>query len=69
MQIECSNCGARQRFKYSTANANSLLAFGWSSYGRDLYCPACVVNQKGEPDGIAATVRVIDKWAERQGVI
>ncbi|MDE7398947.1 MAG: hypothetical protein K2N06_05400 [Oscillospiraceae bacterium] len=42
MQIRCINCGAIQRFKYSEANVNSLIAFGWSSYGGELYCPECV---------------------------
>lgn len=60
MQIRCNECGARQAFKYSEMNVNSLIAFGWSSYGGELCCPECVVNRKGEPDGIAATARVID---------
>lgn len=60
MQIECSNCGARQRFKYSTANVNSLLAFGWSSYDGVLYCPACVIKERGCPDGIGKTIEVIE---------
>lgn len=69
MQIRCNKCGATQLFKYSEKNVNSLIAFGWSSYGGKLYCPVCVVNRKGEPDGIAATAAVIDSIAERLGVI
>ena len=43
-QIECSNCGAQQRFKYSEKEVNSLIAFGWFSYGNKLYCPECMAN-------------------------
>ena len=65
MQIRCNECGATQLFKYSEKNANSLIAFGWSSYGGKLYCPTCVAGRKGEPDGIAATAAVIDRiWKE-----
>ena len=67
MQIKCINCGAKQVFKYSAANTNSLIAFGWSSYSGKLYCPMCVINRKGELDGIVATATVIDNFAERQG--
>ncbi|MBD5112115.1 MAG: hypothetical protein HDT42_06200 [Ruminococcaceae bacterium] len=34
-------------------------------YGGKLYCPTCVTERKGEPDGIAATAAVIDRiWKE-----
>lgn len=79
MQIECSNCGARQRFKYSAANVNNLIAFGWNSFGSELYCPKCSDEWKkryGEKEtiyrpmaGRDKTVELIDKFAERQGVI
>ncbi|MBD5112113.1 MAG: hypothetical protein HDT42_06190 [Ruminococcaceae bacterium] len=42
MQIRCNECGATQLFKYSEMNVNSLIAFGWSSYGGKLYYPECV---------------------------
>lgn len=67
MQIECSNCGARQRFKYSEANVNSLIAFGWSSYGGKLYCPACVVKERGCPDGIGKTIEMIERMRKENG--
>ena len=38
MQIRCNECGAT----HSEKNVNSLIAFGWSSYGGKLYCPECV---------------------------
>lgn len=44
MRIECSNCGARQAFKYSEKNVNSLIAFGWRNYDYKLYCPKCMAN-------------------------
>ncbi len=74
MQIQCSNCGARQCFKYSAANVNSLIALGWNSFGSALYCPKCVEtwrdrNGDRELAGRENTIRVIDSIAERQGVI
>lgn len=75
MQIQCSNCGARQRFKYSAANVNNLIAFGWNSFGSALYCPKCVEtweerNGTNRPlAGRENTISVIDDWAERQDVI
>jgi len=71
MQIECSNCGARQRFSYSAANVNSLIAFGWGSFGSALYCPECTAtwhirNKTKELDSKTSTIAVIDEWAERQ---
>lgn len=75
MQIECSNCGARQRFKYSAENVNNLIAFGWNSFGNVPYCPKCVETweeRNGKNKTLAGrenTIRVIDSIAERQGVI
>lgn len=64
MQITCSNCGARQYFKYTAANVNSLIALGWNSDKTDLLCPKCAESTGGE--GWANTARLIDDWAERQ---
>lgn len=74
MQIQCSNCGARQRFKYSATNVNNLIALGWNSYGAVPYCPKCVGtwhdrNGNKELAGSENTIRVIDSIAERQGEI
>lgn len=75
MQITCSNCGARQRFKYSATNVNNLIALGWNSFGSALYCPKCVEtwkeqeerNDTGRPlAGSENTISVIDDWAEMQ---
>ncbi len=78
MQIECSNCGARQRFKYTTANVNCLLAFGWFNYGDKLYCPKCMANPEKHfkahfehLNTLGEAIRfkdVIKKIAERHGV-
>lgn len=74
MQIQCSNCGARQRFKYSAANVNSLIALGWDSLGDALYCPKCVEtwserNGDRELYGKENTVQVIDRFAGRSNGI
>lgn len=42
MEIQCSNCGARQRFGVKYENVKSLIALGWNSVGSALYCPECV---------------------------
>lgn len=47
MQIQCNKCGAIQRFKYSCANVDSLIAFGWNSFGERFYCPECVAGLNG----------------------
>lgn len=72
MQIQCSNCGARQKFKYSTGSVIGLITIGWSSYGRALYCPDCSAawhengkNCGKELDEAGCTIAVIDEAAER----
>lgn len=72
MQIQCSNCGAIQRFKYTVANVNNLIAFGWNSCGSALYCPECVKTWEERNHenccrlaGRNNTIRVIDEQAER----
>ncbi|MBD5112658.1 MAG: hypothetical protein HDT42_09055 [Ruminococcaceae bacterium] len=73
MQIQCNECGATQLFKYSEKNVNSLIAFGWSSYGGKLYCPECVEKTDDATGlvflGAENTRAVIDSIAERQDVL
>lgn len=73
MQIECSNCGSKQRFKYSAANIDSLIAFGWNAYAKKLYCPKCAIDfAVCDPAASICheTTRcAIMREAERQGVI
>lgn len=71
MYIQCSNCGARQDFKYSATNVNSLVASGWNSCGSALYCPQCVEtwrerNGDRPLSGRENTIRVIGEWVERR---
>lgn len=72
MQIQCSNCGVRQQFKYSAASVIGLITIGWSSYGSALYCPECSAawhengkNSGKELDDAGCTIAVIDDVAER----
>lgn len=71
MQIECSNCGAKQRFKYSAANINIIIAVGWNAYANKIYCPNCAFPVIDSVTSICyeATKRAIKREAERQGVI
>lgn len=76
MQIECSSCGAKQRFKYSAENVNSLIAFGWNSIKHNLYCPKYVEKLSTRfnyPLSVFwsedSTRSKIGEFAERQGVI
>lgn len=68
MEIQCDYCGEKQRFKYSAANVNSLIAFGWNSYGQKILCPECVrkwYNQNSTYlDGQHNTIKLIDSLAE-----
>lgn len=42
VQIQCSNCGATRKFSYCTGNIlYTVVACGWNSYGRALYCRKC----------------------------
>lgn len=71
MTIQCNECGARQRFKYSAGNVNNLIAFGWNSSGVNLFCPECAKlwYQKHSTylDGELHTIKMIDMLAEKCG--
>lgn len=42
VQIQCSCCGAKKNFRYSTGNVlNKVTGVGWNSFGHALYCPKC----------------------------
>lgn len=62
--IQCAVCGARQFFKNTAENINSLIAFGWAFNGHGLLCPVCVDEQVKlnyamlrDPQSIAAVIK------------
>lgn len=68
MEISCSNCGKRKKFRYSASNILcTVYNQGWSSYGSALYCPECSKTWNGRNPGRPlarpeSTVNLIDEW-------
>ena len=71
MFIQCSNCGKRHEFVYSTQTVLKAVKDGWNSFGNALYCPECSAtwnerNKGKKMNGYWNTIRVIDEWHDNQ---
>ena len=42
VDIQCSNCGKREKMENTVDNAVQIIKGGWNSIGSALYCPKCV---------------------------
>lgn len=70
MEIMCSCCGRTMQFVYSLSAVKLVIARGWNSCGRALYCPECSAtwserNGSRPLAGGDNTIQVIDRIYRR----